>query len=123
MIDFELGEVQSRFADMIWERQPVASGELVSLCEAQFGWKKSTTYTVLKKLCEKGLFENAGGTVRALISRADYYSMRSERFVAESFGGSLPAFVAAFTSSRRLTAEEADAISRIIDDFRKETAK
>ena len=122
MIDQELGEVQSRFADMIWEHQPVASGELVSLCEAQFGWKKSTTYTVLKKLCEKGLFENAGGTVRALISRAEYYSMRSERFVAESFGGSLPAFVAAFTSNRRLSAEDTAELRRMIDDYERQNA-
>ena len=117
MIDFELGEVQSRFAEMIWKRQPVASGELVGLCEAQFGWKQSTTYTVLKKLCEKGLFQNDGGTVRALVSRAEYNSLRSEQFVQETFGGSLPAFVASFTSNRKLSAEDAEALRRMIDDY------
>ena len=122
MIDFELGEVQSRFADMIWEHQPVASGELVKLSEAQFGWKKSTTYTVLKKLCEKGLFVNEDGTVKALISREDYLSLRSERFVSESFGGSLPAFVAAFTSNRKLSAEDAAQLRRMIDDYEKQAA-
>ena len=117
MIDHELGEVQSRFAEMIWERQPVASGELVRLCEAQFGWKKSTTYTVLKKLCEKGLFQNDGGTVRALVSREDYNSIRSEQFVQETFGGSLPAFIASFTSNRKLSAQDAEALRRMIDDY------
>ena len=117
MIDHELGEVQQQFADIIWERQPVASGELVRLCEARFGWKKSTTYTVLKKLCEKGLFQNDCGTVKALVSRGEYNSLRSEQFVAEAFGGSLPAFVASFTSNRRLSPEDAAALRRMIDEY------
>ena len=113
----ELGEVQGRFADLIWEHEPVASGELVRLCESEFGWKKSTTYTVLKKLCEKGLFINTDGTVSALVSRSEYYGARSEQFVEETFGGSLPAFIAAFTSNRVLSAGEADEIRRMIDAF------
>ena len=117
MADMELGEVQARFADLIWEHEPIASGELVRLCEKEFGWKKSTTYTVLKKLCEKGLFINDGGMVRALISRGEYCSRRSTQFVAEAFGGSLPAFIAAFTSGRKLSAAEADEIRRMIDEY------
>ena len=117
MADLELGEVQARFADLVWEKQPVASGELVRICEQEFGWKKSTTYTVLKKLCEKGLFINDGGTVKALVSRDEYSSIRSTQFVAEAFGGSLPAFLAAFTSGRKLSAYEADEIRRMIDEY------
>ena len=117
MADLELGEVQARFADLVWEQQPVSSGELVRMCKQEFGWKKSTTYTVLKKLCEKGLFINDGGTVKALVSREEYSSRRSTQFVAEAFGGSLPAFLAAFTSGRKLSASEADEIRRMIDEY------
>ncbi|MBR6399164.1 MAG: BlaI/MecI/CopY family transcriptional regulator, partial [Lachnospiraceae bacterium] len=68
MIDIELGEVQAAFADIIWAHEPVGSGELVKICEKELGWKKPTTYTVLRKLCEKGLFKNEGGLVTALVS-------------------------------------------------------
>ena len=117
MKETALGEVQTRFAELIWEHQPISSGELVKLCGDAFGWKKSTTYTVLKKLCEKGLFANDGGSVRALISRDEYYSRRSGEFIAETFGGSLPAFLAAFASGRKLSSAEADVLRRLIDDF------
>ena len=117
MADYELGEVQSRFADIIWANEPVSSGELVRLCEAELGWKKSTTYTVLRKLCEKGIFANRDGEVRSLMSREEFYSRRSELFVQESFGGSLPAFIAAFTSGRRLSAEDAAQIRRMIEEY------
>ena len=122
MIDYELGEVQTRFADIIWEHQPVASGELVRLCESIFGWKKSTTYTVLKKLCEKGLFINDGGTVRALVSKEEFYSQKSEKFVQETFGGSLPAFLAAFASGRKISQAEAEEIRRMIDRYEEEAS-
>ena len=114
---FELGEIQSRFADIIWEHEPVGSGELVQICSKELGWKKSTTYTVLRKLCEKGLFVNENGTVRSRISRSGYYEAKSHQFVEESFGGSLPAFLAAFTSGRKLTQKEADEIRAMISDF------
>ena len=117
MIDYELGEVQLRFADIIWQNEPVASGDLVRICGKEFGWKKSTTYTVLKKLCEKGLFQNEGGIVRSLLSRTQYLSGRSGQFVAEAFGGSLPAFVAAFTSGRKLSAQDAAELRRMIDAY------
>ena len=118
MGEFTLGAMESRFADMIWEREPVSSTELVKLCEREFGWKKSTTYTVRKRLSERGLFVNEGGTVRALVSREDYYAERSERFVDESFSGSLPAFLAAFTSRKKLTEEDIDELQRLIDGIR-----
>ena len=123
MQNVELGAVQERFAEIVWAHEPVSSGELVKLCEAELNWKKPTTYTVLRKLCEKGLFVNDGGTVRSLVSREGFNSSRSVSFVNDTFEGSLPAFVAAFISGHGLSGEEADAIARMIDDYRKGDAE
>ena len=119
----ELGEVQARFADIVWEHEPVGSGELVKICEKELNWKKPTTYTVLRKLCEKGLFRNEDGVVSAVISRDEFFAARSKEFVKESFDGSLPAFIAAFTSQSSLSDEEIDEIQQMIDRFRKEARK
>lgn len=116
MAEIQLGVIEARFADMIWEREPVTSSELVKLAAEAFTWKRTTTHTVLKRLCEKGLFENNKGTVTSLISRSQFYSMQSRRFVENAFDGSLPAFIAAFTQNRRLTSEEADKIRKMIDE-------
>ena len=118
MIDMELGAVQERFADLVWENEPVGSGDLVKICERELGWKKPITYTVLRKLCEKGILQNEGGTVTSRISRKEYYAARSGQVVEESFSGSLPAFVAAFVSHKRLTPWEAEEIQKLIDAFR-----
>ncbi len=118
MGDLTLGAMEARFADIIWAREPVSSSELVRLAEAEFGWKKSTTYTVLKRLTQRGLFQNENGMVTSLVSRADYYSARSERFVDESFNGSLPAFLAAFTSRKKLSKQEIDELQSMIDKMR-----
>lgn len=118
MAAIELGEVQAAFAEIIWANQPVGSGELVRICEKELNWKKPTTYTVLRKLCEKGLFRNESGVVTAVISREDFYASKSEKIVEEDFAGSLPAFVAAFMSRRKLSAQEADEIRQMIDAFR-----
>ena len=115
----ELGEVQARFADIVWAHAPVPSGELVKLCEKELHWKKPTTYTVLRKLCEKGLFENTDGLVKAKITREQFYSAQSEQFVEESFSGSLPAFIAAFTAHKPLSPAEADEILKMIEAFQK----
>ena len=120
MSEMELGAVQAEFAELIWEREPIGSGELVKLCNEKFDWKKSTTYTVLKKLCEKGLFKNEDGVVTSVLSREEYYSRRSGQFVKETFHGSLPAFIAAFASGNKLTEREVDEIQNMIDQFRKE---
>ena len=119
-MDVELGEVQARFAELVWKNEPVGSGELVKLCEKEFSWKKPTTYTVLRKLCEKGLFRNEDGVVTSRVSREKFYAAKSERFVEESFSGSLPAFIAAFVSQKRLSDEDAAEIRRMIDAYRKE---
>ncbi|MBR4158421.1 MAG: BlaI/MecI/CopY family transcriptional regulator [Oscillospiraceae bacterium] len=119
MNEIRLGVVESRFAELIWENEPIASGALVKLCEKELCWKKPTTYTVLRKLCEKGIFRNEGGVVTAVLSREDFRALQSEQFVSETCGGSLPAFIAAFTSRRKLTPAEADEIQRMIDAARR----
>ena len=119
MINIELGAVQERFADLVWANEPIASGELVRICEKELQWKKPTTYTVLRKLCEKGLLRNADGIVTARISRDEFYAKKSEQIVQGSYQGSLPAFVAAFVSRNSLSAGEADEIRQLIDAFRK----
>ncbi|MBO4784047.1 MAG: BlaI/MecI/CopY family transcriptional regulator [Lachnospiraceae bacterium] len=119
MIDMELGVVQERFADLVWDNEPIASGELVKICEKELEWKKSTTYTVLRKLCDKGIFKNEDGTVTSLISKEEFYSAKSKQIVDDSYSGSLPAFVAAFISNKKLTAKEADEIQKMIDEFKK----
>ena len=117
MDERKLGVVEARFADLIWENEPLSSGALVRLCEEELGWKKSTTYTVLKKLCQRGIFRNEGGAVTSLISREDFFSAQSRRFVEESFDGSLPAFIAAFAAGKRLTAREIAEIRKMIDEM------
>ena len=118
MFDIELGEVQAAFADMIWEREPIGSGELVKLCEKELHWKKPTTYTVLRKLCEKGLFKNEDGVVTSVISREEFNASKSEKFVEDTFDGSLPAFLAAFMSHKKISPQEAAEIQRMIDAYK-----
>ena len=118
MIDFELGAVQERFADIVWANEPIGSGELVKICDKELNWKKATTYTVLRKLCEKGLLKNEDGIVTSLISKEQFYSAKSEQIVEDSYAGSLPAFVAAFISNKKLTAKEAEEIQQMIDAFK-----
>lgn len=117
MSDFQMGLGESRFADIIWNNEPISSGELAKLSEAELKWKKTTSYTVLKRLCDKGIFINNGGTVSSLISRNEFYSMQSEKFVDETFDGSLPAFLAAFTSRKRLSDEEVSQLRKMIEEY------
>ena len=117
--ELRLGYVESRFADIIWQNEPLSSGELVKICESELKWKKSTTYTVLRKLCDRGIFKNENGRVESLMTKDEYYAIQSERFVEEAYKGSLPAFVAAFTTRKSLTEEEIQSIQQMIDDYRK----
>lgn len=117
MRDYQMGAVEARFADIIWQNEPILSAELAKRSEQQLKWKKSTTYTVLKRLCDKGIFVNNGGTVTSLVSREEFYSVQSERFVEETFDGSLPAFLAAFTARKGLTAKEIAELRRMIDEY------
>lgn len=120
MMELELGAVQERFADIVWANEPVGSGELVKICEKELNWKKPTTYTVLRKLCEKGLIKNENGIVSSLISREEFYSAKSEQIIEESFDGSLPAFIASFIARKNLSVEEAEEIQKMIDAFKRE---
>ena len=117
MKDFELGAIQERFADIVWEHEPIGSGELAKICERELNWKRPTTYTVLRKLCEKGLLQNKDGMVVSLVSREEFYSAKSEQIIEDSYKGSLPAFIAAFISKKNISAEEADEIQRMIDSY------
>lgn len=119
-MDEKLGTVESRFADLVWKHEPIASGDLVKLCNAELNWKKSTTYTVLKKLCDRGLFRNDGSTVRAEMSREEYYSRQSRKMVDESFSGSLPAFIAAFMGGRKLSSRQVQELKNLIDNYEAE---
>ncbi len=114
MQDRSLGTVEARFADIIWENEPISSTELARRSEALLGWKKSTSYTVLKRLCEKGIFQNVRGTVTSAVTREDFYAAQSHRFVEETFAGSLPAFLAAFTKRKALSTEEVAQLRRLI---------
>lgn len=117
MSDYQMGAVESKFADIIWENEPISSTELSKRSEEILKWKKSTAYTVLKRLCDKGIFQNNKGTVTSLISKQDFYSMQSEKFVEETFEGSLPAFLAAFTARKNLTPDEVAQLRKMIDEY------
>jgi len=119
MEEMKLGAVESRFADIIWQNEPLHSRKLVELCQEQLNWKKPTTYTVLRKLCERGFFQNVDGMVSSVISREEFYAMQSEQFIDTTFSGSLPAFLAAFATRKALSQEEIDQLRRMIDDFEK----
>ena len=118
MSEYKLGVVESRFADIIWNNEPISSSELAKLALTELEWKKSTTYTVLKRLCDRGIFINDNGTVKALISRSDFYALQSEEVVNDSFSGSLPAFVAAFSSRKKLSDEEINQLQDMINKMR-----
>ncbi len=118
MKDTKLGVIESRFADLIWENEPITTAQLIKLCEQEFEWKRTTTYTVLKRLSNRGIFSNNDGVVTSLISRDEFYAHQSKNYVKDSFGGSLPAFFAAFTAGVKLTEKEVDEIQKMIDAYK-----
>ena len=120
MEELKLGTVESKFADIIWENEPISSGQLVKLCGQQLDWKKSTTYTMLKRLCERGLLQNEKGMVSALMTKEEFGAAQSEKIIEESFDGSLPAFIAAFTSRKKLSPDDVNEIQKMIDSYRVE---
>lgn len=119
MGELTMGTIESRFAEIIWQREPVSSTELVKLAATELDWKKSTTYTVLRRLCERGIFQNQDGTVTSLISKQEFYAVQSEKFVEDTFSGSLPAFFAAFTTRKKLSDKEIDELQKLIDRSRR----
>lgn len=123
MGEIRLGAIEAQFADIIWQNEPLPSGRLVELAAQALEWKKSTTYTILKRLCDRGIFQNQKGTVTARISRQEFYAMQSEQFVEENFDGSLPAFLAAFGSRKRLSEGEIAELERMIAGMRDRQSK
>lgn len=118
MNENKLGLVETRFAELIWQNEPIPSGELVKICQAELSWKKPTTYNVLRKLCEKGIFQNCNGIVSSILSKEDFYAKQGEDLVNDAFSGSLPAFIAAFTKRKTLSPQEVDEIRKLISDFK-----
>lgn len=119
MAEYRLGEVETRFADLIWDHAPLSSRQLSELALEKLNWKRTTTYTVLKRLCDRGLFQNQGGTVSVLVSREVFQAHKSEQFVETEFHGSLPAFLAAFSSQKKISDGEINELQSIIDSMRR----
>ncbi len=120
MEPYKLGEMEQQFADLIWACAPVSMRALTDQCERAFGWKRTTTYTMLKRLCGRGLFERRDGQVTVLMKREEFQAAQGEQFINETFGGSLPRFLAAFTRRNRLTDSEVAEIERLIEAHREE---
>lgn len=116
--DIKLAEIESRFVELIWQREPVSSGDLVLLCEKELNWKKSTTYTVLRRLCQKGILKNDEAVVSSVIKKEEYMARCSEQIVEDTFEGSLPQFVAAFMSRKKLSRKQIDEIQKLIDEYK-----
>lgn len=109
-----------QLAQIIWDNEPLPSGELVKLASERLSWKKSTTYTVLRKICENEIFQNQGTVVTSLMSREEYIRLKGERYLEENYGGSLPGFVAAFLQKKKLSRKEVEEMAKMIEDYREE---
>lgn len=120
MNNYKLAESEEKFADIIWQNEPIGSGDLVKLSEKEMNWKKSTTYTVLKKLCDKGIFQNENAIVSSLITKDKYYAKQSIRFVEDTFGGSLPKFLTAFIGTKKLSKHQAEELKKLIDEYKED---
>ena len=118
MKEYKLTESEEKFAELIWQNEPIGSGDMVKLCEIAVNWKKSTTYTVLKKICDKGIFKNENAVVSSLITKDEYYARQSRRFVEDTFGGSLPKFLTAFISGKKLSKHQAEELKKLIDEHK-----
>lgn len=120
MEQYKLGEMETRLAQLIWEHQPLSTRALTERCQEEFDWKRTTTYTMLKRLCDRKLFENRDGVVVALMPQEDFQAAQGELFVEETFGGSLPLFMAAFTRHRKLSKTDVEELRRLIDEYEEE---
>ena len=119
MADIRMGPAETKFAEIIWRNEPITSGALSRKAEEALSWKKTTSFTVLKRLCERGIFQNQNGTVTSLISREEFFARHSEQYVQDNFGGSLPAFVAAFTRHQNLSDSDLDEVQKMLDRIRR----
>lgn len=118
MDQYKLGEKEQKFADLIWKNEPIASGDLAKLCETELNWKRTTTYTMLKRLCDRGIFANDKGIVLSRISKSDFHVAQGEEFIKETFDGSLPQFFAAFTRRNKLSSKEINELQQLIDEHK-----
>jgi len=117
MNDYKLGTQEAKFADIIWENEPIGSSDLVKLAADVLDWKKSTTYTMLRRLCERGIFKNENAIVSVLMSRDEFLARQSRRYVEETFGGSLPRFITSFFGGKKLTDRQITELNRMIDEY------
>ena len=115
MQEYRLGAMETKFASLIWANAPVSSGDLVKLCERELDWKKSTTYTMLRRLCQRGIFQNQDGVVSPLLSEEDFRALQSEKFIEDTFDGSLPKFLTAFASRNKLSEQEIRELQGLIN--------
>lgn len=117
MLRHQLGDADMQFAEIIWDNEPLSSGDLVKLCESKMGWKKSTVYTVLKKLCQRGIFQNVDSIVSSVLSKEEFAGLRSQEFVEDAFGGSLPQFLTAFMNKSKLDKTQIEEIKKMIEAY------
>ena len=121
MDPYRLGDMEQKFADLIWEKAPVGSGELAKLCEKVFAWKRTTTYTMLKRLCDRKLFANNSGVVEVLMTREEFQAAQGEQFINDKFGGSLPRFLTAISRRKKLGDREIAELKKLIDAYEEES--
>lgn len=114
MGEYKLGAIERRFAELIWRHEPLSSGQLVKLCQQELNWKKSTTYTVLRRLCQRDIFQNRDSVVTSLLTEQEFDARQSQQFVEEAFDGSLPKFLAAFARQKKLTEREIEELEQLI---------
>ena len=117
MEQFKLGEMEQRFADLIWAQAPIQSGQLARLCEEAFGWKRTTSYTMLKRLCDRQIFRNSNGIVEMLMTKEEFQASQGESFIKEHFNGSLPQFLTAFTKKNKLDRQEIAELKKMIEEY------
>ena len=115
---FKLGEMEAKFAELIWEHAPIRSGALTKLCEERFGWKRTTTYTMLKRLCERGIFVNENGMVRVQMSKEEFQAGQGSAFIEEHFDGFMPLFLTAFSRKNKLSKSDVEKLQQLIDSYR-----
>lgn len=119
MVEYKLGVMEMKFADLMWDYEPISSGDLVKLCEQKLSWKKSTTYTMLRRLCQRNIFKNQEGIVSSILAKQEFHALQSEKFIEETFDGSLPQFLAAFSTRKKLTDQEIDELEKLIRQNRR----
>lgn len=120
MKQYILGEMEQKFADIIWANEPVSSRLLTEICEKEFAWKRTTTYTMLKRLCQRGIFQNSNSTVTSLMSKNEFGAVQGEQFLSDAFDGSLPQFLVAFTRRKKLSSKEIDEIQNLINQHKED---